>query len=889
MPSFVSRILALCRNLFKRTTVEQELSAELAQAFEFLVETKIRDGTSPSEARRLAAIELGGVEQLKEEIRESRAGYNLEGLCRDVRFGLRMLLKTPGFTVVAVATLALSIGANTAIFSLVNGVLLRPLPFPDAQRIIYIEGKNPAAGISESNISFLDFTDWSQQTDLFASTAAYWTGEAHLGADGAEPERVPRAGVTTGFFSVLGVQPVLGRTFVPEDDKGWPQSVAIISHGLWKRRFGSDPAIVGKQVQMSSMPLTIIGVMRPGFEYPEQTQIWVPTAVNLRDEPRDNRVWSAIARLNAGVDLKQAQTRLSTINAKLDKQFHATNKGWDVTLSTLQERLVREVKPSLLALLGAVGFVLLIACANVANLLLARGAARQKEMAIRAAMGASRSRVLRQMLTESILLSAIGGVAGLALSIWLTHVLMSMLPEGAPRLEHVAIDYRVLAFALGVSALTGILFGIVPALQASKLNLTSALKEGGRSGEGHRRTTARSLLLIGEVALSLMLLVGAGLLIKSFLRLQEVRLGFNPCNVLTAHLSLQGPKYEKGQQYVEFFRQLKERLEAEPGVQAVGASVNLPLEPTGYAIGRGFIPEGRPLTVNESKDAMFSTITGDYFRALQIPLISGRFFEPRDNVDGPKVVIINETTAKRNFGSPAAAIGKRLSIWAAFRGQRRDEKFMREIVGVVGDTKTGSLTGEGDMQIYVPHAQDSQWNFMGLVVRTAGDPAAFATTLRREVQAIDKDQPVYNVRTMNDVVANSLGTRRVSMQLFTVFAIAALLLAAVGIYGVMAYSVTQRTQEIGIRMALGAQKSDILRLVVRQGVTLTLIGVIAGLAGAFALTRVIANLLFGVGASDPVTFTAISLLLIFVALLACYLPARRATKLDPLIALSQSN
>src|SRR5438105_6971476 len=879
MPSFVSRTLALCRNLFRRTAVEQELSAELAQAFEFLVEAKIRDGTSTSEARRLAAIELGGVEQLKEEIREVRAGYNLEALFRDVRFGLRMLLKTPGFTVVAVATLGLSIGANTAIFSLVNGVLLRPLPFPDAERIIYIEGKNPAAGISQSNISFLDFTDWSQQTDLFASTAAYWTGEAHLGADGAEPERVPRAGVTTGFFSVLGVQPVLGRTFVREDDKGWPQIVAIISHGLWKRRFGSDPAIVGKQVQMSSMPLTIIGVMPSGFEYPEQTQVWVPTAINLSDEPRDNRVWSAIARLNSGIDLKRAQTRLSAINAQLDKQFHQTNKGWDVFISTLQERLVREVKPSLLALLGAVGFVLLIACANVANLLLARSAARQKEIAIRAAIGASRTRVLRQMLTESILLSAIGGIAGLLLSIWLTDLLMSMLPEGASRLEQIGIDYRVLTFALGVSAFTGILFGIVPALQASKLDVTSALKEGGRSGEGHRRTSARSLLLIGEVALSLVLLVGAGLLIKSFLRLQEIRPGFNAHNVLIANLALPYPKYGN-QQFEEFFRQLKERLEAAPGVQAAGGSMNLPLNASGYAIGRGFIPEGRPLTVEENRDAMFSSITGDYFRALQIPLLSGRTFELRDNADAPKVVIINETIAKRHFGSATEAIGKRLSIW-------RDEKFMREIVGVVGDTKTGSLTGEGGAQIYVPNAQ-ARFNFMGLVIRTAGDPAAFATTLRREVQALDKDQPIYNVRTMDDVVMNSLGTRRVSMELFAVFAIAALLLAALGIYGVMAYTVTQRTQEIGIRMALGAQRSDVLGLVVRQGMTLAAIGVVAGLAGAFALTRLLAHLLFGVAATDPLTFVAIPLLLLFVALVACYLPARRAARLDPTIALAQS-
>ena len=446
---------------------------------------------------------------------------------------------------------------------------------------------------------------------------------------------MPRAGVTSGFFSVLGVQPALGRAFVPEDDKGWPQTVAIISHGLWKRRFGSDPAIVGKQVLMSSMPLTIIGVMPAGFEYPEQTQIWVPTAVNLRDEPRDNRVWSAIARLNSRVDLKQAQTRLSAISAQLEKQFHETNNGWDVTLSTLHERLVRELKPSLLALLGAVGFVLLIACANVANLLLARSAARQKEIAIRAAMGASRARVLRQMLTESVLLSVIGGAAGVVLSIWLTDVLMSMLPEGAPRIDQIGIDYRVLTFAFGVSAVTGILFGIVPALQASKLDVTSALKEGGRSGEGHRRTSARSLLLIGEVALSLMLLVGAGLLIKSFLRLQEVRPGFNAHHVLTARLSLQGPQYKKEQQYVEFFRQFKELLAAEPGVQAVGGSVNLPLNQTGYAIGRAFIPEGRPRTVEEARDAMFSTITGDYFRALEIPLLAGRLFEPRDDAEGP--------------------------------------------------------------------------------------------------------------------------------------------------------------------------------------------------------------------------------------------------------------
>jgi putative ABC transport system permease protein len=801
-------------------------------------------------------------------------------LFQDIRFGLRMLLKNKSFAAVAILALALGVGANTAIFSLVNGVLLRPLPFPNAERIVYFEGRNPTQGIIDSNISFPDFIDWSQQGDLFAATSAYYTGNSNLAADGAEPERVPRAGVTSGFFGVLGVQPALGRAFVPEDDKPDTVTVAIISHGLWKRRFAADPGIIGKQVQISARQITILGVMPQGFEFPEQTQIWTTSGVKMSDEPRDNRSWSAIARLNPGVDVNTAQSRISAINAQHAKEFVETNKGWDANLAVLHERIVRDAKPSLLALLGAVGLVLLIACANVANLLLARGAARQKEFAVRAAMGASRGRVVRQMLTESILLSAIGGVAGLLLSIWLTDVLLSIVPEGAPRMDQVGIDYRVLSFAFGMSALTGILFGLVPALQASKLDVSTSLKEGGRTGEGHRRTSARNLLLIGEVALSLMLLVGAGLMIKSFLRLQEIRPGFNPHNALLVMVSLPGAKYNE-QQRPEFFRQLVERLAASPGVQAVGGAINLPLGATNYGIGRAFIPEGRPLTVDEASDSSFSTITGDYFRALQIPLLAGRTFEIRDGPDAPKVVVINESTAKRHFGSTAAALGKRLTIW-------RDEKFMREIVGVVGDTKTSALDAESGAQLYVPHAQDPAWNFMGVVVRTAGDPAAFATTVRREVQTLDKDQPVYSVRTMDDVVANSLGTRRVSMQLFAVFAGAALLLAAVGIYGVMAYSVTQRTQEIGIRMALGAQKSDVLGLVVRQGMTLTVIGVAVGLAGAFGLTRLIANLLFGVEATDPLTFVAIPLLLLFVALFACYLPARRAARLDPKIALAQS-
>jgi putative ABC transport system permease protein len=801
-------------------------------------------------------------------------------LLHDICYGLRMLLKHRGFTAVAVTALALGIGANTAIFSLVNGILLRPLPYPDSNRIVSFEGVNPGQGVIDSNISFPDFVEWSKQSDLFTATAAYYTGNANLAADNAEPERVPRAGITSNFFSVLGVQPALGRVFRAEEDQPNHISVAIISDGLWKRRFGSDPNIIGKQISLSARLVTVIGVMAPGFDFPEQSQVWTTSALNPAEEPRDNRSVSAIARLQNGIDLTRAQAQISAVNARLALEFPDTNKGWDTRVSILRDRLVREARPALLALLGAVGFVLLIACANVANLLLARASGRQKEVAIRAAMGASRSRLVRQMLTESVLLSAIGGTLGLLLSVWLTDLLRSLLPEGAPRVDHIGIDYRVLVFAIGVSALTGFVFGLVPALHASKLDVSSSLKEGGRTGEGNRRTSARNLLLIGEVALSLVLLVGAGLLIKSFIRLQEVRPGFNPGHVLITSLSLPSAKY-KGEQRPEFFRQLAQRLQALPGVEAVGGGINLPLSASNYNIGRAFIPEGRPLTVDESINGSFSTITGDYFRALQIPLIVGRFFDTRDMADTPKAVIVNESVAKRYFGSPQNALGKRLTIW-------RDEKFPREIVGVVGDTRTSSLLQQGDAQIYVPHAQDNAWNFMALVIRTAGDPAAFANTVRREVQVLDKDQPVYNVRTMSDVVVNSIGAQRLSMQLFTVFAIAALLLAAVGIYGVMAYSVTQRTHEIGIRMALGAQKSDVLRLVIRQGMTLAAIGVVVGLVGAFGLTRVMASLLFSVRPDDPATYLAISFLLSVVAFLACYLPARRAAKLDPVIALSRT-
>jgi len=801
-------------------------------------------------------------------------------LLQDIRYGLRVLLKHKGFTAVAIIALGLGIGANTAIFTLVNGVLLRPLAYPDPEQIVYLEGRNQTSGITESNVSFPDYLDWSK-LEAFSHLAAFYTASATFSAPNSEPERVARAGVSSSFFSVFGVQPALGRAFLAEEDQARKENVAILSDGLWKRRFGSDPKIIGTQVMINSLPRTVVGVMPAGFDFPEGTQVWWSMPIDPQEEVRDNRSFSVIGRLKPGVPLQQAQTQVSTVNAQLAKANPETSTGWDANLSLLQERLVRDVRPSLLVLLGAVALVLLIACANVANLLLARAASREKEVAIRTALGASRTRIIRQMLTESLLLSIMGGALGLFLSVWLTELLISLNPPDSPRFGEVNLDYRVLAFTIALSGLTGLVFGLVPALQASKLDVSCSLKQGGRTGEGNRRTSARSLLLIGEVALSLMLLIGAGLLIKSFLRLQEVKPGFNSQNVLTASISLPGSKYKENPQRAQFYRNLIERLKALPGIQSVGAGVNLPLGASGYQIGRAYIPEGRPMTPEESRNASFSAITPEYFQALQIPLIAGRGFSDRDTEEAPKVVLINKSLATQSFGSPEAAIGKRMTIW-------RDEKFPREIVGVVGDTNPVTLDLEAGAQMYVPHAQDAGWGFMALVIRTAGDPASIAPAVRREVLSLDKDQPIYNVRTMKDVVVQSMGTRRASTLLFTVFAGAALILAAVGIYGVMAYSVTQRTQEIGIRMALGAQTGDVLRLVIRQGILLTLIGVAVGLAGSLGLAKVIASLLFDVPATDPATFLGVPLLLILVALIACYLPARRAARLDPIKALAKT-
>ena len=797
-------------------------------------------------------------------------------LIKDIRYGIRSLLKRPGFTAVALITLALGIGANSAIFSVVNAVLLRPLPFPQSEQIALLEGINPPAGITQSNMSVPDFADWQKQNQVFEQLAGFVTGGALL-ASGDETERVRGTAVTTDFFPLFRTNAAKGRTLVADDSQKGREPVAVLGYGLWQRRFGADRNVIGTKVTISGKSTTIVGVMPPGFDYPAQSEVWVPFPLDPAAERRDNRFVSVIARLKPGVTPAQAQAQMDTINLRLAQSYHETNNGWTVKVTNLRERLVGAMRLSLLVLLGAVAFVLLIACANVANLLLARATVQAKEMALRAALGASRWRIIRQLLTESTLLSIAGGGIGLLLSVWLTKLLISVSPPNTPRFDEIKPDARVLMFTIALTLLTGLIFGLAPALQASRIDLNQRLKEGGRSGSaGASHNRMRSLMMVSEIALSFMLLVGAGLLIKSFMRLRDVSPGFNAENLLSLRVSGVSGKYAVGEPRAQFFRQGVEHLKTLPGVQSAGAVLSLPLGGDTFNVGRGYIREGRPATPEEAGGGIYLVATPDYFRTMQIPLIAGRTFTDQDTDQSTKVLIVNETMAKQLWPGESP-IGRRLTIW-------RDENFPREIVGVVGDIKA-SLDTEAGPQMYVPYAQDANWSSMSFVIRTNADPMTLAAAARNEFRSLDKGIPVFNVKTMNDVLAISVAPRRTPMLLLSAFAGVALLLAMIGIYGVTAYYVTQRTQEIGIRMALGAQMSDVLKLVLKGGMALALIGVGVGLAGAFALTRLMSNLLFGVNPTDGVTFAAVSLCLLATALIACYLPARRATKVDPLVAL----
>jgi putative ABC transport system permease protein len=796
----------------------------------------------------------------------------MQTLWQDLRYGARMLMKQPGFTLIAVITLALGIGANTAIFSVVNAVLLRPLPFNDPERLVMVWNRGAeAAGGDRTPLAVADLLDWRAQSRSFAEIGAFqnimfsFTG-------GDSPERVQAAGVTANFFSMLGAQAQLGRTFSPDEERPGAQRVALLSDGFWRKHFAADPQVVGRTINLNGASYTVIGVMPAALDFPSKwVELW--TALQLQQPTRRGPYFlNGVARLKPGVSLDQA--RAEALNA-LKSSFEGE---LDLNVLPVNEFIVGDVRLALLVLLAAVTLVLLIAAVNVANLMLTRSAARVKEISIRVALGAGRARIIRQLLTESLLLAAAGGLLGAMWASWGVELLLKMAPESVPRLSQIGIDGRALGWTALVSLLTGVLFGLAPAWQSSRLGINETLKEGGRGAtESRGKRRWRDLLVISELALAVMLLIDAGLLVKSFWRLQRVDSGIDTERVLTMQLALRGQRYADPKQVDAFYPRLLERIQALPGVRTAAVSNSLPPDNTEES--DDFTIEGRTNLPNQpSPIAYVIRVSQDYFRAVGIPLRRGRYFNAADSGDAPLVAIINETMARQFFPNEDP-IGKRINT--ADEGQPA----WRQIIGVVGDAKYNGLAEETQPAMYQPSLQATSYNVFLSVKTEAADPLGLVSAVRNEIKSLDPDLPVARVRTLEQHFATAVAQPRFGATLVAIFAALALILASVGVYGVISYSVTQRTHEIGVRVALGARSLDVLSLVVRQGMTLTVIGLGVGLGASFALTRLIKTLLFGVSATDPLTFIVISVLLTFVALLACFVPARRAAKVDPLIAL----
>ncbi|MGH9840624.1 MAG: ABC transporter permease [Blastocatellia bacterium] len=821
-------------------------------------------------------------------------------LWQDLRYGARMLMKNPGFALVAVITLALGIGANTAIFSVVNAVLLRPLPFAEPERLAAIGGtdaRNPGVTEVEDSSSYPDFFDWRQRNQSFEALAVYHSATFTMTGNDA-PAHLSGQVVSAELLNLLRAKPYLGRVFTRADEKVGGEGAsnnasraAVISYASWQKRFGADPHVIGRAVTLDRKQFQIVGVVKPGFQFPIQAdpvEIWVTLAADSESangkkpvtERRGYRMLHAVGRLKTGVSFGQAQAEMKLLAANLEKEYpdHNTNQG--IILFPLHGNLVGEYRKSLLVVFAAVGCVLLIACANVANLMLGRATARYKEIAVRTALGAGRARIVRQLLTESVLLSLSGGLLGVLLAWWGMEALIRFIPENLPRLSEIALDRWALGFTFVVSLLTGISFGIAPALQASKVDLIEAMKDGARgASSGSGKARLRGALIVAEVAIALILLVGAGLLVQTFVKLQRVDLGFDVHNVLTATVELPEAQYAKPEQKITFYQRLQERVRALPGVAQ--ASAILPVPISDNDAGGGFEIEGRPAAAGDEPHADMRWANLDYFSTMKIPLLAGRDFTAQDSLKSTPVVIINQSLAKTYFPNEEP-IGKRLEL--PFGDGTGTTKF--QIVGVVRDVKHQTELGhEYSPELYMPYAQLPFLGQMSLVVRTQGAPGGLAKAIQNEVAALDREIVLSDVKTMEQYLGNAVAQPRFSALLFGLFAVIALLLAAIGLYSVMAYTVTQRTHEVGIRLALGAQTGSVLKLMIAQGMKLTLIGVAVGLAGAFALTRLMKSLLFGVNATDPVTFVVIATLLMSVALLACWIPARRATTVDPMVAL----
>ena len=882
----MDRLSQLWRKLLyyiNRERFDRELDEEMRFHLELKAEEYVASGMPAEEARWAARRQFGNESRLQEMSREMWGFGFMETLIQDVRYGTRALAKHKGFTVVAVLTLALGIGANTAIFSVVNAVLLRPLPYQNSERLVAVKRVDPRGGNVQGFNSYPNFLDYRDRARSLQHVAAYSDTYAWL-STGDASERIEEVYATAELFDVLGVRAALGRVFTAEEDKPGAPIVAVISDGLWKRRFGSDPAVVGREIVLDGDKAIVLGVMPPGFDFPisqEVNDVWVPLGSSAYGETLKNRRannHAMVASLTQNASIEQAQAELETINNQLATQYPEANAGSAVRVTDMQRDLVGDVRPALLVLLVAVGFVLMIACVNVANLLLARAATQVREIALRTALGASRGRVVRQMVTESLLLSVAGGGFGLVVAFWVMPVLIAINPGHIPRVTEIGVDRYVLVFTLGVSILTGLFFGLVPALKVSRLDLNEMLKEGGRGSAGSLgRSRMRTLLVISEIALSLVLLVGAGLLIRSFVALLATPPGYDPSRVLTATLEFPPSKQTESEL---FFQQVAARVRALPGVEAAGVTSLLPL--TAMDTNVEFRIEGRPAP-QPGAEAVARPYSVDpyYFRAMSIPMLKGRSLTEMDMEGSKRVVVINESLARRYFAGEDP-VGKHLRLSNPYR---KSEFFTYEVVGLINDVHYRGVNVPASPEYYVPFLQMVPDRMILVVRSNTLDTASLTSSVRAAITEVNKGALVWDVRQMEQRVSDSVAPQRFNTILLGLFALVALALSTTGILGLMSYTVAERTHEIGVRVALGAQRADILKLIVIPGMLLTACGIVLGSGAAFALTRLMSGLLFGVSPTDPVTFVSIAALLVMVALAGCYFPARRAMKVDPLIAL----
>ena len=874
------------RALRGREEVINDIDREMRSHVEMQYEANIKSGMSPAEAREKAMRSFGNLNRAVDAAYDVKGGGLFETLIQDIRYGARMLVKHKAFTSIAVITLALGIGANTAIFSVVNELLLRPLPYRDAERVVTVWEVTPE-GRHQNTTSRANFRAWREQASSFQYLAAFTDQRLNLTGTG-DPEELSVQFATPEFFKVLGVDPILGRTLLPEDDKGGRYPVAVLSYGLWQRRFGGQSNMVGQSITLNGVKFTVIGVMPPSFQFHikhrsgtgRPAELWTVLPMPVGEGANDRgRFLGAVARLKDGVSVDQAAAELRTIHARLSEEVPQFNKNYTAEVIPLREQFFGNVRRPLWLMLGAVGFVLLIACANVANLLLSLATSREKEIAVRAALGARRARIVRQLLTESLLLALLGSVLGLFFAWAGIKALVAISPRDLVSLQTVGLNLTVLAWTLGVSMLTGIIFGLAPAFHISRLNLNDSLKDGGKSesGQASGSRRLRSALVVSEIALAVVLLASAGLLIRSFVRLQQVDRGFNTDNVLTMVIRLPEARYAEDPQIVNFFSQTLERVRQLPSVRSAGIVNFLPLY-GGLGSNTGFKILGQPVPPpGQEPSTDVRVADSGYFGTLGIPLLRGRNFSDREQREAKHVILINEALARKHFPNQDP-IGQQLDVMMF------EKPTPAEIIGVVGNVRYDSLIDEAPPAVYFQHP-DLAYPFMTLVVRTDGDPTAITPAIQREIRSLDANQPLSDVRTMNEVMSEWVARSRFNTLLLGLFAGLATLLSAVGIFGVMNYSVALRTRELGLRLAVGAQPRQVLLLVLKQGLALTIVGVVLGLVGAFGLTRLLSGLLFGVGTVDLTTFASISLLLVIVSLLACYLPARRAMRIDPLSAL----